>query len=577
MHSDRMKKGMHRAPARAMLKATGLSDEDIARPLVAVVNTWSEVTPCNLHLRELAVPLKDGVRAAGGTPIEFNTILVTDGIAMGSEGMQASLMSRETIADSIELAVRGHCLDAVVILVGCDKTLPAAAMALARLDRPGLVLYGGSIMPGRHHELAITIQDVFEAVGACAAGRMDEAELGEIENSACPGAGACGGQFTANTMAQALTVLGLSPMGANDVPAVHPDKPEQARRCGELVMEMFRRGDSARDLITTDSLRNAATVVTATAGSTNAILHLLAIAREAGQPFDIDEFDRIARETPVITDLKPGGRFMAPDLFAAGGTALVLKELAAAGKLSDTATCTGQALFASFADVQASENQQVVKPVAQPFKPRGGFGILYGKLAPEGCVIKLAGHGRLQHSGPARVFDGEDAAFEAVQAGRINPGDVVVIRYEGPRGGPGMREMLAVTAALVGQGLSDSVALVTDGRFSGATYGFMIGHVSPEAADGGPLALLAEGDTVTIDVDARTLSTDADLESRRGHWQPRPPAATQGVYARYIAQVSSASTGATTAFPFDQVRDKTTAKPAGKAAGEFAAKTLQGA
>ncbi len=552
MHSDRIKKGMHRAPARAMLKATGLSDEDIARPLVAVVNTWSEVTPCNLHLRELAVPLKEGVRAAGGTPIEFNTILVTDGIAMGSEGMQASLMSRETIADSIELAVRGHCLDAVVILAGCDKTLPAAAMALARLDRPGLVLYGGSIMPGRHHELAITIQDVFEAVGACAAGRMDEDELGEIENAACPGAGACGGQFTANTMAQALTVLGLSPMGANDVPAVHPTKPEQARRCGGLVMDMVRRGASARDLITTDSLCNAATVVTATAGSTNAILHLLAIAREAGQPFEIDEFDRIARETPVITDLKPGGRFMAPDLFAAGGTAVVLKALADAGKLADTATCDGPSLFASFADAQATENQQVVRPVADPFKPRGGFGILYGNLAPEGCVIKLAGHGRLQHSGPARVFDGEDAAFEAVQAGRIQAGDVVVIRYEGPRGGPGMREMLAVTAALVGQGLSDSVALVTDGRFSGATYGFMIGHVSPEAADGGPLALLEEGDILSIDVDARTLSTDADLASRRSRWQPRPPAATQGVYARYIDQVSSASTGATTAFPFER-------------------------
>lgn len=560
MHSDRIKKGMHRAPARAMLKATGLSDEDIARPLVAVVNTWSEVTPCNLHLRELAVPLKEGIRAAGGTPIEFNTILVTDGIAMGSEGMQASLMSRETIADSIELAVRGHCLDAVVVLVGCDKTLPAAAMALARLDRPGLVLYGGSIMPGRHHELAITIQDVFEAVGACAAGRMDDKELGEIENAACPGAGACGGQFTANTMAQALTVLGLSPMGANDVPAVHPEKPDQARRCGRLVMDMVQRGDSARDLITADSLLNAATVVTATAGSTNAILHLLAIAREAGQPFEIDEFDRIARETPVITDLKPGGRYMAPDLFTAGGTALVLKELAEAGKLTDTATCSGERLFASFAGAQASENQQVVRPVSQPFKPRGGFGILYGNLAPEGCVIKLAGHGRLQHSGPARVFDGEDAAFEAVQAGRIKAGDVVVIRYEGPRGGPGMREMLAVTAALVGQGLSDSVALVTDGRFSGATYGFMIGHVSPEAADGGPLALLAEGDTVSIDVDARTLSTDADLASRRAAWQPRPPAATQGVYARYIAQVSSASTGATTAFPFDQAISKSTSK-----------------
>ncbi len=546
-----MKQGTHRAPARAMLKATGLSDEDIARPLIALVNTWSEVTPCNLHLRELAEPLKRGIRRAGGTPIEFNTILVTDGIAMGTEGMQASLMSRETIADSIELAVRGHCLDAVVVLVGCDKTLPAAAMALARLDRPGLVLYGGSIMPGRHHELAITIQDVFEAVGACAAGRIDEGELKAVENAACPGAGACGGQFTANTMAQALTLLGLSPMGANDVPAVHPDKPAVAERCGERVMAMVERGQSARDLITEDSLRNAATVVTATAGSTNAVLHLLAIAREADREFKLDEFDRIARDTPVITDLKPGGRYMAPDLFAAGGTALVVKELMQAGKLVDAPTCTGRSLFSEADAAQATPGQQVVRPVSDPFKPRGGFGVLYGKLAPAGCVIKLAGHGRLHHQGPARVFDGEDAAFAAVQAGRIQPGDVVVIRYEGPRGGPGMREMLAVTAALVGQGLSDSVALITDGRFSGATYGFMVGHVCPEAAEGGPIALLKDGDRVTIDVDAQRLDCDADLESRRADWRRPPPAATRGVYARYIAQVSSASTGAVTAFPFD--------------------------
>ncbi|MFP4209349.1 MAG: dihydroxy-acid dehydratase [Wenzhouxiangella sp.] len=552
MESDKIKKGTSRAPARAMLKATGLSDEDIARPLVAVVNTWSEVTPCNYHLRELAKPVKQGIFDAGGTPIEFNTVMVTDGIAMGSEGMSASLMSRETIADSIELAVRGHCLDAVVVIVGCDKTLPAAAMALARLDRPGVVLYGGSIMPGKHNELAITIQDVFEAVGACAAGKIDEDELSAIENAACPGAGACGGQFTANTMAQVMTLLGLSPMGVNDVPAVHPDKPEAARRCGQVVMEMLGRGASARDLITVDSLRNAATVVTATAGSTNAILHLLAIAREAGCDFHIDEFDRIARTTPVITDLKPGGRFMAPDLFAAGGTALVIAELAKAGKLVDAPTCTGKHLLAEVEGAIAAPGQEVVRSVAEPIKPRGGFGILYGDLAPEGCVIKLAGHGRLQHSGPARVFDGEEAAFAAVQAGRIQTGDVVVIRYEGPRGGPGMREMLAVTAALVGQGLSESVALITDGRFSGATYGFMVGHVSPEAADGGPIALLADGDTVTIDVDAQTLNTDADLAARRAGWQAPPPAATQGVYARYIAQVSSASTGAVTGFPFDR-------------------------
>ncbi len=552
MESDKIKKGTHRAPARAMLKATGLSDEDIARPMVAVVNTWSEVTPCNIHLRELARPLKKGICEAGGTPIEFNTIMVTDGIAMGSDGMSASLMSRETIADSIELAVRGHCLDAVVVLVGCDKTLPAAAMALARLDRPGIIVYGGSIMPGRHNELAITIQDVFEAVGARSAGKIDDEELTQIENAACPGAGACGGQFTANTMAQVLTLLGLSPMGVNDIPAVHPDKAPAFERCGRIVMDMVARGESAKDLIMVESLRNAATVVTATAGSTNAILHLLAIAREAGREFHIDEFDTIARNTPVITDLKPGGRYMAPDLFAAGGTALVAAELAKAGKLVDAPTCTGKSLFAEVESVQATSGQKVVRPVADPFKPRGGFGVLYGKLAPEGCVIKLAGHGRLQHSGPARVFDGEEAAFEAVQAGQIQAGDVVVIRFEGPRGGPGMREMLAVTAAIVGQGLSDSVALITDGRFSGATYGFMIGHVSPEAADGGPLAFLRDGDTVIIDVDAQTLDTDTDLDARREGWKAPPPAATQGVYARYIAQVSSASKGAVTGFPFDR-------------------------
>ena len=556
MQSDKIKKGPDHAPARAMLKATGLDDAAIARPLVAVVNTWSEVTPCNMHLRALADPLKQGIREAGGTPIEFNTIMVTDGISMGSEGMHASLMSRETIADSIELAVRGHCLDAVVILVGCDKTLPAAAMALARLDRPGLVLYGGSIMPGKGDDgIPITIQDVFEAVGARAAGRIDDAALERVENAACPGAGACGGQFTANTMALALTGLGLSPMGANDVPAVHPLKDRQAQRCGALVMDMMQRGQSARGLITHDALTNAATLVTATAGSTNAILHLLAIAREAGVEFMLDEFDAIARRTPVITDLKPAGRYMAPDLFAAGGTPLIASRLFDAGLLTDTPTCTGQGLASESRGAQETAGQQVVRPADAPFKPRGGFGVLYGNLAPEGCVIKLAGKGRLHHSGPARVFDGEQAAFKAVQAGAIEAGDVIVIRYEGPRGGPGMREMLAVTAALVGQGLGDEVALVTDGRFSGATHGFMIGHVCPEAADGGPLALLADGDTVRIDVDGQTLSTDADLAARRADWRRRPPAAIQGAYARYIAQVSSASTGAVTAFPFDPNAD----------------------
>lgn len=554
MESDKIKRGRDHAPARAMLRATGLEDDQMAAPLVAVVNTWSEVTPCNLHLRDLGEPLKEGIRQAGGTPIEFNTVMVSDGIAMGSEGMHASLMSRETIADSIELAVRGHCLDAVVVLVGCDKTIPAAAMALARLDRPGLVLYGGSIMPGRvpgedGEEIPITIQDVFEAVGSHAAGRIDDARLEQIEQAACPGAGACGGQFTANTMAMALTALGLSPMGANDVPAVHPDKPAAAKRAGQLAVRMFERGDSARSLITRGALTSAARLVTATAGSTNAVLHLLAIATEAGCDFTLDDFDHIARNTPVITDLKPGGRYMAPDLFSAGGTALVAQRLAEAGLLEDGPTCTGRSLLAELADAHEAPRQQVVRSCDDPFQPRGGFAILRGNLAPDGCVIKLAGHGRTRFRGPARVFDREPAAFEAVQQRRIRAGDIVVIRYEGPRGGPGMREMLAVTAALVGQGLGDEIALVTDGRFSGATHGFMIGHVCPEAADGGPLALLTDGDPLTIDVEAGVLSVDADLEARRNEWQPPPAAARQGVYARYIDDVSSASTGAVTAFP----------------------------
>jgi dihydroxy-acid dehydratase len=554
VESDKIKRGRDHAPARAMLRATGLGDDQMAAPLVAVVNTWSEVTPCNLHLRDLAEPLKEGIRQAGGTPIEFNTVMVSDGIAMGSEGMHASLMSRETIADSIELAVRGHCLDAVVVLVGCDKTIPAAAMALARLDRPGLVLYGGSIMPGRvpgedGEEIPITIQDVFEAVGSHAAGRIDDARLEQIEKAACPGAGACGGQFTANTMAMALTALGLSPMGANDVPAVHPDKPAAAKRAGQLAVRMFERGDSARSLITRGALTSAARLVTATAGSTNAVLHLLAIAAEAGCDFTLDDFDHIARNTPVITDLKPGGRYMAPDLFSAGGTALVAQRLAQKDLLEDGATCTGRSLLAELADAHEAPGQQVVRSCDDPFQPRGGFAILRGNLAPDGCVIKLAGHGRTRFRGPARVFDREPAAFEAVQQRRIRAGDIVVIRYEGPRGGPGMREMLAVTAALVGQGLGDEIALVTDGRFSGATHGFMIGHVCPEAADGGPLALLTDGDPLTIDVEAGVLSVDADLEARRNEWQPPPAAARQGVYARYIDDVSSASTGAVTAFP----------------------------
>ena len=545
MRSDCMKSGPARAPARAMLKATGLSDGDIARPLIAVVNTWSDVSPCNLHLRELAEPIKAGIRAGGGTPIEFNTIVVTDGIAMGTDGMRASLMSREVIADSIELAVRGHSLDGLIALVGCDKTIPAAAMALARLNLPGLVLYGGSIMPGHLGGMALTVQDVFEAVGAHAAGRIDDRRLAAIEDAACPGAGACGGQFTANTMAMALTALGLSPMGANDVPATHPDKPRVAEACGRTVMRLLDNDFRAADLITPDSLRNAATLVTATAGSTNAVLHLLAIAREAGVPFELEIFDEISRQTPVITDLKPGGRYAAADLHRAGGTRLVGKRLMDAGLLTDTATVSGRSLFTELALATERNGQLVVRSTDDPVKARGGFAVIHGNLAPDGCIVKLAGHGRLRHSGPARVFETEEAAFAAVSAGAIQSGDVVVIRNEGPRGGPGMREMLAVTAALVGQGLGDSVALVTDGRFSGATHGFMVGHVAPEAACGGPLALLREGDRITIDVDARRLDTDADLTSRRADWRP-PRRALAGAYAKYARLVASASEGAVT-------------------------------
>jgi dihydroxy-acid dehydratase len=517
--------------------------------LIAVVNTWSDVTPCNEHLRQLAEPLKEGIRAAGGTPIEFGAIVVSDGISMGSEGMKCSLMSRELVADSIELVTRGHCLDGVVALVGCDKTIPAGAMALARLDVPGMVIYGGSIMPGHHRGIPITIQDVFEAIGAHAAGRIDTAELTQIEKEACPGAGACGGQFTANTMAMALTTLGLSPMGVNDIPAVHPDKAAAMHACGMRVVDQVREGQSPRSLVTRTSLRNAATLVTATAGSTNAVLHLLAIAREAGVPFDIDEFDAISRKTPIIADLKPAGRFMAPDLFTAGGTPLVINRLKEAGLLNDAPTVSGRSLFTECAGKKETPGQEVVVPFDRPLKPRGGFGILYGNLAPEGCVAKLAGHGEFRFTGPARVFENEQEAFAAVQGRQIRAGDVIVIRNEGPSGGPGMREMLAVTAALVGQGLDKSVALMTDGRFSGATYGFMVGHVAPEAAHGGPIGLLREGDTITIDVDDRRVYTDADLESRRDAWRPKPRQYPSGALAKYAFLVSSASQGAVTSFP----------------------------
>ena len=548
--SDAIVKGPSRAAARAMYRATGLDDADFAKPMVAVFNTWTTVSPCNMHLNTLAGPIRDGIREAGGVAIDFNTIAVTDGIAMGSEAMRASLMSREAIADAAELAVRGHGLDAVIFIVGCDKTIPAAAMAAARLDLPSVVFYGGSIMPGRHNNRDITIQDVFEAVGACAAGKIDEAELGEIERAACPGAGACGGQFTANTMSLVLTFLGLSPMGLNDIPAVHADKMGAAKDAGRMVVEAFRAGRNARSIITHDALINAAVSATATAGSTNAVLHLLAIAREAGLTLDIDIFHEISQKTPVIADMKPGGQFAAPDFFAAGGAQVLGARLRDAGLITDAPTITGRSLFQEIGEPEATPGQEVIRTVAEPVKARGGYGICYGDVAPQGCVVKLAGHGKLVFEGPARVFDGEEAAFAAVEAGTIEKGDVIVIRNEGPAGGPGMREMLAVTAALQGSGLGDHVALITDGRFSGATYGFMVGHVAPEAARGGPIAFLKDGDIIRIDVESRRLDADADLAERAKDWRPAQPRVLSGAYAKYAALVSSASEGAVTSFPF---------------------------
>jgi len=547
MRSDAIKRGPDRAPARAMLYATGLSPSEIERPLVAVVHTWSNVSPCNLNLRDLAVAASEGVRAAGGTPIEFNTIAVTDGIAMGTPGMRASLVSREVIADSIELAVAGHSLDALVVLCGCDKTIPAAAMALARLDIPGVALYGGSIAHGRLDGRSITIQQVFEAVGAHGAGRIDDARLGAVERSACPGAGACGGQFTANTMSMVLMALGLSPLGLNDIAATDPDKLHAARRCGELALYALREKRNPRAVLTPAAFRNAARIVAATAGSTNAVLHLLAIAHDAGVELTLEDFEDAAAITPVIADLMPAGRYTAIEMTAAGGMAAVARELRAANLLEDTPTMTGRSLFDELdAAAPAPDGQRVIVPVADAFKPRGGYTILYGNLAPEGCILKLAGEERTRFEGVARVFESEEDAFRAVQSGAIAAGDVLVIRNEGPAGGPGMREMLAVTAALVGRGLGNQVALMTDGRFSGATHGFMVGHVAPEAARGGPIALLREGDRIVVDAVRRVVETDADLDARREAWTPRAPAAVNGALAKYARLVGSASRGAVT-------------------------------
>ena len=542
--------GPDRAPSRAMLKAVGLTDEDLDRPLVGVANTWIEVMPCNFHLRRLSARVKEGIRAAGGTPIEFNTVAVSDGISMGTEGMKASLISREVIADSIELVTRGHLFDAVVALSGCDKTIPGTVMALARLDLPSLMLYGGSIMPGRFQGRDVTIQDVFEGVGAHAARKMTDAELLDLESRACPGPGACGGQFTANTMATAFEVLGISPVGTASVPAMDERKDDVAFRAGEMVMELLKKGVGARQIITRPALENAVAAVAATGGSTNGVLHLLGVAREAEVELRIDDFDRISSRTPLIADLKPGGRFVANDLYHAGGVPLVARRLLDAGRLDGGCmTVTGRTLGEEVRDVEETPGQEVVRPVAAPLKPTGGLVILRGNLAPEGCVVKVAGHERKLHRGPARVFDREEDSFRAVQNGEIREGDVVVIRYEGPVGGPGMREMLGVTAALVGVGLGESVALLTDGRFSGATHGLMAGHVAPEAARGGPIAVVRDGDPIVFDVDARRLDVEVseqEMDARLRRWKAPEPRYASGVMAKYARLVSSASEGAVT-------------------------------
>jgi dihydroxy-acid dehydratase len=545
--------GAHRAPARAMLRASGLRDEDFSKPLIGVANTWIEIGPCNYHLRELAQHVKDGIRAAGGTPLEFNTVSISDGITMGTEGMRTSLISREVIADSIELVTRGNLFDALVVLVGCDKTIPGGAMALARLNIPGLILYGGSIAPGQFEGHSVTIQDVFEAVGMHARGGMTDAQLKSLEGSACPGAGACGGQFTANTMALVCEFLGIAPMGLSSVPATNSAKANAGHRAGEMVLDLLRRDVTPLKIITKSAIENAIAGVAATGGSTNAVLHLLAIASESKIVLSIDDFDRISSRVPIIADLKPGGRFVATDLYAAGGTALVAKRMLEAGLLSgDCLTVTGRTLAQEAAAAKETPSQEVVRKLDSPLKPTGGLVILKGNLAPEGCVVKVAGHNLQNFRGPARVFDTEEAAFAGVENGAIKAGDVVVIRYEGPKGGPGMREMLAVTAALVGAGLGDSVALLTDGRFSGATHGLMAGHVAPEAANGGPIAAVANGDTIIFDLPNRQLNvelTAAEIQKRLAAWKPPAPRHTSGVMAKYSFLVSSASLGAITAVP----------------------------
>lgn len=542
--------GRDRAGARAMFKAVGFSDSDLSKPLIGVANTWIETMPCNFHLRRLSAKVKEGIRAAGGTPMEFNTIAISDGETMGTEGMRASLVSRELIADSIELVCRGQLFDAVVCVVGCDKTIPAAAMALARMNLPGMVLYGGTIAPGKFKGKDVTIQDVFEAVGANAAGKITDQELKDLEDVACPAAGACGGQYTANTMSTVMEMIGLSPVGFNSVPAMDPKKDEVAFNCGGVVMEALTRGLRPRDILTSDAFQNAIAGVAATGGSTNAVLHLLAIAREAEVPLHIDDFQKVSERTPLLADLKPSGRFVAADMHRAGGVRLLLRRLLRGNLLHSKAlTVTGLSIAAESESAIEAPNQQVIAPLEKPLKKSGGLVILKGNLSPEGCVAKISGHERLSHRGPARVFESEEDAMKAVTSKKIKAGDVVVIRNEGPKGGPGMREMLGVTAALVGEGLGNSVALLTDGRFSGATHGLMMGHVSPEAALGGPIAAVHEGDIIHIDVNQRVLEvdvSDATLKERLAAYKPRPAMYRSGVFAKYAALVSSASEGAIT-------------------------------
>ena len=545
--------GANRSPARAMLRASGLADGDFKKPLIGVANTWIEIGPCNYHLRELAKHVKDGIRAAGAVPLEFNTVSISDGITMGTEGMRASLISREVIADSIELVTRGNLFDALIVLVGCDKTIPAGIMALARLNIPGMILYGGSIAPGQFEGHSVTIQDVFEAVGSYGRGDMSEQRLTALENVACPGAGACGGQYTANTMALVCEFLGVAPMGLSSTPATNAAKAESGHRAGELVVDLLRRNVLPSQIINKTSIENAIAGVAATGGSTNAVLHLLAIANEAKIPLSIDDFDRISSRVPILADLKPGGKFVATDLYAAGGTALIAKRLLEAGLLrGESITVTGRTIAEEASTAKEAPGQEVVRKLNAPLKPTGGLVILKGNLAPEGCVVKVAGHNTQNFRGTARVFDSEEAAFQAVENRTVKAGDVMVIRYEGPKGGPGMREMLAVTAALVGAGLGDSVALLTDGRFSGATHGLMAGHVAPEAANGGPIAAVAEGDTIVFDLPSRTLNleiTNAEMQRRLASWRAPAPRYTSGVMAKYALLVSSSALGAITVVP----------------------------